>query len=140
MEQALADYLRHLELEKNASAYTVKSYREDLTQAVQFFQNDSHLRRSSLARFPRAWFPAFLAWLHETGLFSRRPLPAASPQHRSWFSILAVRRNAYVESRSWFTRPAPIQEAAQALTQGEFDRLLAAPEAATDWPARQGNP
>jgi site-specific recombinase XerD len=29
----LADFLRHLSLEKNASAHTVKSYREDLTQA-----------------------------------------------------------------------------------------------------------
>jgi integrase/recombinase XerC len=37
MEAALADYLRHLGIEKNASAYTVKSYREDLTQAVTFF-------------------------------------------------------------------------------------------------------
>ena len=38
MDQALADFLRHLGLEKNASAHTVKSYREDLTQAVAFFR------------------------------------------------------------------------------------------------------
>jgi len=38
MEEALADFLRHLGLEKNASAHTVKSYREDLTQAVEFFR------------------------------------------------------------------------------------------------------
>src|SRR5436190_416979 len=38
MDQALADFLRHLGLEKNASAYTVKSYREDLTQVVAFFR------------------------------------------------------------------------------------------------------
>ena len=38
MDEALADFLRHLGLEKNASAHTVKSYREDLTQAVEFFR------------------------------------------------------------------------------------------------------
>ena len=34
MHEALAEFLRHLGLEKNTSAYTVKSYREDLTQAL----------------------------------------------------------------------------------------------------------
>ena len=38
MEQALAEFLRHLALEKNASTHTIKSYREDLTQAVDFFR------------------------------------------------------------------------------------------------------
>ena len=37
MKEALADFLRHLALERNASELTVKSYREDLTQAVAFF-------------------------------------------------------------------------------------------------------
>ena len=37
MRECLAEYLRHLGLEKNASAHTVKSYREDLTQAVDYF-------------------------------------------------------------------------------------------------------
>ena len=36
MEEALADFLRHLALEKNASELTVKSYREDLSQAAEF--------------------------------------------------------------------------------------------------------
>jgi site-specific recombinase XerD len=31
MEEALAEFLRHLAVEKNASTHTVKSYREDLT-------------------------------------------------------------------------------------------------------------
>ena len=39
MEEALAEFLRHLGLEKNASAHTIKSYREDLTQALEFFQS-----------------------------------------------------------------------------------------------------
>src|SRR5919206_592298 len=38
MHDLLADYLRHLAFEKHASAHTVKSYREDLTQAVGYFE------------------------------------------------------------------------------------------------------
>ena len=38
MDEALAEFLRHLALEKNASPHTVKSYREDLTQALDFFR------------------------------------------------------------------------------------------------------
>ena len=36
LEQGLAEFLTHLGLEKNASDKTVKSYREDLTQALVF--------------------------------------------------------------------------------------------------------
>ena len=39
LEEALAEFLRHLAVEKNASAHTIKSYREDLTQALTFFRS-----------------------------------------------------------------------------------------------------
>ena len=38
MEEALADFLRYLALERHASALTIKSYREDLTQARDFLR------------------------------------------------------------------------------------------------------
>ena len=38
MHDLLADYLRHLAFEKHSSGHTVKSYREDLTQAVKYFE------------------------------------------------------------------------------------------------------
>lgn len=64
LEHGLAEFLTHLGLEKNASPQTVKSYREDLTQALQFLRD--HLSVSSLAA--EAWntrtLRAFVAWLH----------------------------------------------------------------------------
>ena len=39
LEHGLAEFLAHLGLEKNASPKTVKSYREDLTQALQFVRD-----------------------------------------------------------------------------------------------------
>ncbi len=67
MEAALAEYLRHLADEKNASEHTVKSYREDLTQALEFlrgkFGGQSPEPRQLTGRVLRA----YLAWLHEQG-------------------------------------------------------------------------
>src|SRR3954467_10505952 len=67
LEHALADFLTHLGVEKNASAHTVKSYREDLSQALGFLRE--HLKKSSTE--PRDWtvraLRAFAAWMHEQG-------------------------------------------------------------------------
>jgi len=38
LEQGLADFLTHLGVEKNSSLQTVKSYREDLSQALNFLR------------------------------------------------------------------------------------------------------
>src|ERR1700730_1126687 len=38
VNDALAEFLRHLALERNASELTIKAYREDLTQAIEFLQ------------------------------------------------------------------------------------------------------
>jgi integrase/recombinase XerC len=67
LEHALADFLTHLGVEKNASAHTVKSYREDLSQALGFLRE--HAKKSSTE--PRDWtvraLRAFAAWMHEQG-------------------------------------------------------------------------
>ncbi len=67
LEQGLADFLTHLGLEKNSSTQTVKSYREDLTQALGFLRD--HFKKSSIEA--RDWntraLRSFVAWLHEQG-------------------------------------------------------------------------
>ena len=67
LEQGLAEFLTHLGLEKNASDKTVKSYREDLTQALEFARD--HLKKTHVD--PADWttrlLRAFVAWLHEQG-------------------------------------------------------------------------
>src|SRR5437868_14209650 len=67
MHDLLADYLRHLALERHASAHTVKSYREDLTQAVGFFQTQLPGSSLSAQRLSSRILRAYLAWLHEHG-------------------------------------------------------------------------
>lgn len=64
LELALADFLTHLGLEKNASPQTVKSYREDLSQALQFLRDLT--KQQALP--PDDWntrnLRAFVSWLH----------------------------------------------------------------------------
>ena len=86
MEEALAEFLRHLALEKNASAHTVKSYREDLTQAVGFFREKAGpaVRPDQVTtRLLRA----FLAWLHEKG-YARTTISRRIAAVRSWCRFL----------------------------------------------------
>ena len=67
LESKLAEFLQHLGLEMNSSIQTVKSYREDLTQTLNFIREQ--LKKSSVE--PRDWntrvLRGFLAWLHEQG-------------------------------------------------------------------------
>ncbi|CAN5222421.1 tyrosine recombinase XerC [soil metagenome] len=64
LETGLADFLTHLGLEKNSSPQTVKSYREDLTQAFTYLRES--LKKSSLKTddWTTRNLRGFLAWLH----------------------------------------------------------------------------
>jgi integrase/recombinase XerC len=82
----LADFLRHLSLEKNASAHTVKSYREDLTQALDFFREQvaGGLKPDRLTtRIVRA----YLAWLHGQG-YAKTTIARRLAALRSWLRFL----------------------------------------------------
>src|SRR5262245_14065067 len=63
METALAEYLHYLAVEKNASAHTIKSYREDLTQAVEFFK--TKLGGQDMQRLTAGHLRAYPAWPHD---------------------------------------------------------------------------
>jgi len=54
MEESLADFFALPGFERNASAYTIKSYREDLNQALGFFRSNCKLPSSRWANFSRA--------------------------------------------------------------------------------------
>src|SRR5579871_6445752 len=86
MEEALAEYLRHLALEKNASAHTVKSYREDLTQAVEYFRGQLG-NGAEPGRVSTRVVRSYLAWLHEQG-YAKSTVARRMAAVRSWFRFL----------------------------------------------------
>src|SRR5205807_3932142 len=87
MEEALAEFLRHLALEKNASVYTVKSYREDLTQAIEFFRGKLAAKGPTPAQLTTRLLRAHLAWLHEQG-YARSTIARRLAAVRSWCRFL----------------------------------------------------
>jgi integrase/recombinase XerC len=85
MEEALAEFLRHLALERNASELTVKSYREDLTQALGFFTEK--LGAATPQRLTTRYMRAYLAWLHEQG-YAKTTIARRIAAVRSWCRFL----------------------------------------------------
>lgn len=129
MEQALADFFRHLGLEKNASAHTVKSYREDLTQAVEFFtlKGGPGLQPGQITtRLVRA----FLAWLHEKK-YARATISRRIAAVRSWSRFLCRQGVMETNPAEGLRGPKLDRTLPHFLGRDDIGRLLAAPGSAT---------
>jgi integrase/recombinase XerC len=132
MEEALAEFLLYLAVEKNASGHTVKSYREDLTQALEFFQGrlpGQGLRPDHLT--PRL-LRAYLAWLHEQG-YAKSTTARRLAAMRSWCRFLC--RQGMLTSNPAASLRGPRQERKlpHFLSEKDLARLLEAPAAGTPY-------
>ena len=87
MEESLAEFLRHLAFERNASAYTVKSYREDLNQALGFFREQLQSPRPSLSQLSPRLLRAYVAWLHGES-YAKSTMARRVAAVRSWCRYL----------------------------------------------------
>lgn len=123
LNQALADFLRHLGLEKNASAHTVKSYREDLTQAVTFF-NEKAVTRPELVS--TRLLRSFLAWLHEQG-YARTTISRRIAAVRSWCRFLCRQGTLQKNPADGLRGPKLDRKLPHFLSKADVERLLAAP-------------
>jgi integrase/recombinase XerC len=84
MQESLADFLRHLAVERNASAHTIKSYREDLQQAIQHLQCGGAAEPNAVSsRHVRG----YLAWLHEQA-YAKTTIARRLAALRTWFRFL----------------------------------------------------
>jgi integrase/recombinase XerC len=128
MDEALADFLRFLALEKNASALTVKSYREDLTQALSFFRDNFQARKPD--QLTGRHVRAFSVWLHEHG-YARTTIARRIAAVRSWFRYLC--RQGTLESNPADGLRGPRQEKKlpHFLAEDSLAKLLRAPVADT---------
>lgn len=127
LEQGLAEFLTHLGLEKNASTQTVKSYREDLTQALTFVRD--LLKKTTVE--PRDWstrtLRTFIAWLHEQG-YAKTTIARRLAAVRSFGKFLC-RQGVIVSNPAEALRgPRQDRKLPHFLTLADIEKLLATPQ------------
>ena len=126
MDEACADFLRFLALEKNASELTVKSYREDLTQALSFFRATYQTKepRQLTSRHLRA----FAVWLHEQG-YAKTTVARRIAAVRSWFRYLCRQGTMEANPAEGLRGPRQDKKLPHFLGENALAKLLGAPDA-----------
>jgi integrase/recombinase XerC len=129
LEQGLADFLAHLGLEKNSSPQTVKSYREDLTQALAYARDQ--LRKPAVE--PRDWntrtLRGFVAWLHQQG-YAKSTVARRLAAVRSFGKFLCRQGVLGSNPAEALRGPRRDKKLPHFLTVADVRKLLAAPAAA----------
>jgi integrase/recombinase XerC len=129
MQANLADFLRYLALEKNASAHTVKSYREDLTQALQFLAERPGAPKvlTPAVLTPRT-VRAFVVWLHQQN-YAKRTIARRLAAVRSWCKWMMRQGLLDENPAKGVTGPKQDRPLPHFLSIEEIRRLLDAPPA-----------
>ncbi len=125
MQEALAEFLRHLALERNASEHTVKSYREDLTQAATFFATKLG-DTAAPSRLTSRLIRSYLVWLHEQG-YAKSTVARRLAALRSWTRFLCRQGRLTADPTAGIRGPRQDKNLPHFLSQDAILRLLDAP-------------
>jgi integrase/recombinase XerC len=124
MEAAIADFLRFLALEKNASELTVKSYREDLVQAATFFKTTYQTKEPG--QLSSRHVRALTAWLHEQG-YAKTTIARRIAAVRSLFRYLCRQGVLAANPAEGLRGPRQEKKLPHFLAETDLTKLLAAP-------------
>ncbi len=128
MEAALAEFLRSLALEKNASEHTVKSYREDLTQALDFFRVKYEGQDLTPESITSRQLRAFAAWLHDQE-YAKTTIARRIAAVRTWFKFLCRQGTVTSNPAEGLRAPRQDKKLPHFLGEDTLDKLLQAPPA-----------
>jgi integrase/recombinase XerC len=130
MEEAMADFLRFVTVERNLAASTVRAYRKDLGQLLAFVRGRLGRERPDLADLSPHLLREHAAQLHELGL-----APASTAGHlaavRSCCRWLYARGLLASNPAQGLRNPKQEQRLPHVLSEAEVEELLAAPDAET---------
>lgn len=126
MTEALASFLNHLVIEKNASEHTTKAYRDDLTQAVEYFRTQLG-KDASIKQVSTRTIRGFLAHLHEQGL-SKSTIARRLAALRSWFKYLCREQTLTTSPADGVRGPKRDKKLPKFLTEETTDKVLLSPE------------
>lgn len=127
MEEALAEFLRHLATEKNASALTIKSYREDLVQAIEHFREKSPAAREP-SQLTTRMLRAYLAWLHEQG-YAKTTMARRLAALRSWLRFLCRQGALSANPADGLRGPRQDKKLPHFLSEAQLAQLVGTPSA-----------
>ena len=126
MRESLAEFLRHLGVEKNASPHTVKSYREDLLLALSFFQERLGSQDPRPSQLTTRLLRAYLANLTEQN-YARSTIARRLASVRSWCKFLCRQGTLSTNPALGLRGPRQEKKLPHFLAQAETATLLAAP-------------
>src|SRR5207245_7598719 len=118
----------HLALETNASAYTVKSSREDLNQALEFCRGRLSGETLEPTQLTTRLVRAYLAWLHEQG-YAKTTIARRIAAVRSWCRFLCRQGVLVANPADGLRGPRQERKLPHFLSEQELVRLLEAPAA-----------
>lgn len=129
MHSEVAQFLRYMDVEKNASQLTLKSYREDLIDLADYLVDSLGQGVKPAGVTPRD-LRAYTAALHEAG-YARTSICRKLASLRSFYRY--AQRTGMVESNPAkpLRNPRGQRKLPHFLTDDEVARLLLAPDAAT---------
>jgi integrase/recombinase XerC len=123
MRHALANFLLHLAHERNASPHTVKAYREDLEQAVDFFVRALQGQEAQAGHLSPRVLRSYLAWLHEQR-YAKATIARRLAAVRAWCRYLCREGVLAANPADTLRGPRPERKLPHFLTEDDVDRLL----------------
>lgn len=128
MLESIDRFLTYLNVEKNSSEYTIKSYREDLTSLAEFLAEDESetQRLPALKEITPLDLRGYVAALHEAG-YAKSSISRRLASLRSFFRF--AQREGLVDQNPAkpLKNPRPDRKLPHFLTSDEVGRLLKAP-------------
>ncbi len=126
MNEALASFLKYLIDEKNASEHTTKAYRDDLSQAINYFRTQLG-KDAGIKQVSTRTIRGFLAHLHEQGL-SKSTISRRLAAVRSWFKYLCRQSALTISPAEGVRGPKKDRKLPKFLTEETTDKILHSPE------------
>jgi tyrosine recombinase XerC len=127
LKELLESYVRHLELERSISPYTVRNYAGDVRGFLDFLA-EKGVR--SLDTVSHTTLRSYLGWLHERGV-SRGSINRKASALRSFFRYLKHVEALDSEPTATLSAPKMEKRLPTFLTHGETARLIDAPDTST---------
>ena len=127
MQSATARFLRYLQVERNASDLTIKSYREDLTALLEFLAGDTG-QVPTPAEITPLDLRQYVSALHEAG-YAKSSVARHLASLRSFFRFAQREGLADQNPAKPLRNPRPDRKLPHFLTTDEIAKLLNAPSA-----------